>query len=98
MNNYVKGRYYEYKVKEILERNGYIVFRSAGSHGFFDLIALHPITKTILFIQVKKDFKKDENIKRAIKILKDFGNFAKVYFQVWYKGLRNFKVKNLFEL
>jgi len=98
MNNYIKGRYYEYKVKEILERSGYIVFRSAGSHGLFDLIALHPITKTILFIQVKKNFKKDENIKKSREILKDFGDFAKVYFQVWYKELRNFKVKNLFEL
>jgi len=98
MNSYFKGRYYEYRVKEILEKSGYIVFRSAGSHGFFDLIALHPITKTILFIQVKKKFRKDENIKKALEILKDFGDFAKVYFQVWYKDFRGFKVKNLFEL
>lgn len=38
--NYVSGRRFEYKVKKHLEENGYLVFRSAGSHSIADLIAI----------------------------------------------------------
>ncbi|MEM5830202.1 MAG: hypothetical protein QXL82_01700 [Candidatus Aenigmatarchaeota archaeon] len=92
MKIYKVGRYYEYKVKKHLENLGYIVFRSAGSHGYFDLIAIHPITKNILFIQVKKTFKKDKNLNEMIEKFKNFGNDAKVYFQIWIKDGRKFKI------
>jgi len=49
--NYISGRNFEYKVKKYLEENGYLVFRSAGSHSIADLIA---ICKTdTLLIQCK---------------------------------------------
>ena len=51
--NYQKGRRKEYKLKHLLEKAGYIVIRSAGSHSFSDLIALDREHKTITFIQCK---------------------------------------------
>lgn len=47
MTNYEKGRAYEYRVKKKLEDEGWTVLRSAGSHGFADLVAIrqHPTTK-----------------------------------------------------
>lgn len=37
--NYVRGVAIERKLKKLLESHGWLVFRSAGSHGAFDLIA-----------------------------------------------------------
>jgi hypothetical protein len=37
---YIKGRFFEYRVKKKLEKEGCIVLRTAGSHGLFDLIHL----------------------------------------------------------
>lgn len=51
--NYRKGRKYEYYWKNKFENQGYIVLRTAGSHGFADLIAVSPYKKEILFIQIK---------------------------------------------
>lgn len=49
-----KGIRREYYLKEKLERAGYNVIRSAGSHTFTDLIAIHKEKKEILFVQCKK--------------------------------------------
>lgn len=38
--NYLRGRQFEYQLKKDLEENGWTVLRTAGSHGFADLIAL----------------------------------------------------------
>lgn len=38
---YIKGRKFEYRVKNYLESCGYLVFRTAGSHGIADLIAFN---------------------------------------------------------
>jgi Holliday junction resolvase len=51
--NYVRGRAKEYRLKKKLEAEGYIVLRTAGSHGFADLIAVHPHTFVINFVQSK---------------------------------------------
>ena len=40
--NYVRGREKEYLLKDRLEQDGYTVFRTSGSHGIADLIALKP--------------------------------------------------------
>ena len=53
--NYIKGRRKEYTIKHELERKGYIVLRTAGSHGFADLIAIQKDVKLIRFIQCKPD-------------------------------------------
>lgn len=95
MSSYVKGRYYEYRVKSLLEKCGYIVFRSAGSHGLFDLIAINPNTKIILFIQVKKNKVVDENIRKVKEIFKNFGKQANVYFQLWYVDKKKLKSENI---
>ena len=62
MSNYAKGYQRENKFKHELERKGYLVFRSAGSHSFADLIALSPVKKcykpdhfAVRFIQIKVD-------------------------------------------
>jgi len=71
--NYVKGRKKEYRIKQKLEKEGYIVLRTAGSHGFADLIAIRkPINKEIReirFIQCKPDNFATSEIK---KILREF--------------------------
>ena len=49
--NYLRGRRLEWQVKKDLEADGWTVMRTAGSHGFADLIALRD--DTIRFIQCK---------------------------------------------
>jgi len=68
--NYIKGRNKEYRIKKKLEQEGYYVIRSAGSHSFFDLIAIHKEKKEILLIQVKTKIDKKieelyENLEKA---------------------------------
>jgi Holliday junction resolvase len=41
--NYVKGRNFEYQIKKLYEKMGYLVFRTAGSHSPADLIAFPPL-------------------------------------------------------
>ncbi len=53
--NYVKGVRKERRIKHELERDGFIVLRTAGSHGFADLIAIDKETNIIRFIQCKPD-------------------------------------------
>jgi len=55
LNKYQKGLRKEYKVKKKLEREGCIVLRSAGSHGFADLVAIDKKNCIIRFIQCKSD-------------------------------------------
>ena len=43
----------ERRVKKHLEAQGWYVIRSAGSHGSFDLVAIHKDLKQIKFIQLK---------------------------------------------
>lgn len=74
---YKKGRSFEYFIKEKLEKRGFYVIRSAGSHTLFDLIAISD-TK-ILLIQCKKY--KNMTFKRANSLLnsiaKTFHSFVK---------------------
>lgn len=62
--NYRRGRQKEYSLKDSLEKDGYIVFRTAGSHGIADLIAVRPrlegkadLFPEVRFIQVKSGTK-----------------------------------------
>jgi len=48
---YQRGRRFEYKVKKLLEDNGFIVLRTSGSHGFADLVALRD--NQVYFMQLK---------------------------------------------
>lgn len=53
MSNYAAGRRVEWAVRDDLARNGYTVFRAAGSKGPADLIALKD--GEVLFVNVKRD-------------------------------------------
>jgi len=71
VTNYQRGRAKEYRVKKKLEQQGYYVIRSAGSHSYFDLIAIHKEKREILLIQVKKRAtKKDRELYE--KLAKEF--------------------------
>jgi len=62
--NYIRGRNKEYRLKKKYEKKGYIVLRTAGSHGFADLIAIKNLglVNQIIFIQAKpKNFNKKES-------------------------------------
>lgn len=49
--NYLAGRRKEYQTMRLLEAQGYLAFRMAGSHGAFDVIAFGP--RDVKAIQVK---------------------------------------------
>jgi Holliday junction resolvase len=51
VTNYTQGRNTEYKVVDELRQTGYIAYRTAGSHGPFDVIGLNE--KEIVLVQVK---------------------------------------------
>ena len=40
LTNYEKGRAHEYSIKHKLEKAGWTVLRTAGSHGEFDLVGI----------------------------------------------------------
>lgn len=69
--NYAKGRRLEYSIKKKLEKEGFTVFRTAGSHSACDLIAVNQ--KTIRFIQLKSSKKErkpyDSETDKFIKYL-----------------------------
>jgi Holliday junction resolvase-like predicted endonuclease len=51
---YMIGRDIEYRAKQRLEQMGFVVVRMAASKGPMDLVAIHPATKEIWLVQVKK--------------------------------------------
>jgi Holliday junction resolvase len=74
MSNYFRGRTREYRIMHNLEKKGLVVFRTAGSHGVVDLIAINPKTKEIIFIQAKPKSmskKAKERLEKANEWLND---------------------------
>lgn len=53
MNTAIKGRKYEWKIRDKYKSLGFHVTRSAGSKGLFDLIAISVEDKVIRLIQCK---------------------------------------------
>lgn len=54
--NYIRSRNREYATVKELEKEGYLAFRSAGSHTFSDITAIKPFTEgnfEVRFIQIK---------------------------------------------
>jgi len=51
--NYQKGRRFEYQVVKEYEADGWVAMRTAGSHGFADVIAINPADQTVDFVQCK---------------------------------------------
>ncbi len=52
--NYIAGRAFEYATIRLFRALGYDACRTAGSHGHFDVIAIHPQHGGIELIQCKK--------------------------------------------
>ena len=71
--NYRRGRQKEYRLKKKYEKLGYIVLRTAGSHGFADLIAIEKYQRDIIFIQAKPN-NFSENQKRKLNTEFDWVN------------------------
>lgn len=63
---YEVGVNYEYKAKKQLEKEGYLVIRSAKSRSPFDLVVLGPLE--VNFIQIKKC----KTLKEAEEAIKNF--------------------------
>ena len=59
MTRYHKGRRFEYQFKKFLQKKGYIVLRTAGSHGFADLIAVGK-NGEVIFYQLSYRFEKSK--------------------------------------
>lgn len=53
MSNYSRGANFERRVRKHLEEQGWVVFRSAGSHSPADLIALK--TGEVMLVQCQLD-------------------------------------------
>jgi len=60
---YVKGRRWEWKVREKLEREGFVVYRSAGSKGAADLIAIKNSQVYLIQVKVNKKPMKEELVR-----------------------------------
>jgi len=84
--NYVSGRRKEYRIKKKLEKEGWIVIRSAGSHSFADLIAImraKPFeTMKVRFIQVKPKKMSQNALNRLQEAFKYLNQVAICSFEV----------------
>jgi len=80
---YRKGYYYERKVKQILEKDGYLVWRSPGSKSPIDIIAIDN-KGNVRLIQVKshKNIKKEE-IETLKELAKKYENVPNVEIELW---------------
>lgn len=63
MTNYERGRRFEYKIKKMLEKAGFVVFRTAGSHGEVDLIAINDTETFLLQLKYGKPITKADRKK-----------------------------------
>lgn len=80
--NYISGRRKEYKVKKDYDMMGFDVLRTAGSHGFADLIAINRRDKKIVFIQCKpNNFSKS----KSDKLYMEYIDFNMGVFDVSFK-------------
>jgi Holliday junction resolvase len=64
---YIKGRSREHILKRKLERAGWLVVRSAGSKGVFDLIAIKDVTLGLQIKGAKPSKQELARIAQAIK-------------------------------
>lgn len=63
--NYIKGRAKEYRILKRLRKEGFNAIRASGSHGFADIVGIHP-DGVIVWIQAKPE-SMSENAKRSIE-------------------------------
>ena len=83
--NYQRGRDAEYRCKRLLEELGVnLVFRSAGSRGPADLIAINPVKREIMLIQVKAA-KATRSVKQQYSVLKELEGEYRVKAYIYHK-------------
>jgi hypothetical protein len=72
---YIAGRQLEYLIKKSFESKKYIVLRSAGSKGVFDIVAIHfeGFDGHAFFLQVKKNISKEYAKKYLLEIMRKLG-------------------------
>jgi Holliday junction resolvase len=68
---YLRGRSAEYRVKGLLEEQGYLVIRSAASHTPIDLLAAKDGVRLAVQVKVKGFFTREEK-ERLIRWAKQF--------------------------
>lgn len=90
--NYERGRQYEYRSMRWLEKQGYTCFRTAGSHGECDVIALSP--QIIQLVQVKFNCAPTPAEVEQFELLAAPRNTVKVV-HVWRKGARHPELHSL---
>jgi hypothetical protein len=80
VTKYTSGRRIEYLARDILVSRGYMVVRSAGSKGPFDLVAV-PMDGGARFIQIKKG---RQSSKKALGNLKNLSCVYKgIAMELW---------------
>ena len=80
--NYEKGRRKEYKVREALRAEGFIAFRSAGSHSPIDVVGINVKKGCIHLIQVKSGKMSDSARQKIEEDNKDLNGTFEVKFLV----------------
>lgn len=90
--NYKRGRDAEYECMQQLREEGFTAFRTAGSHGMFDVIAVNDtIIRLIQVERIKKG--KSTRKTRDWKTIQNFkncppGTFKELWIKVDYDGWR----------
>jgi len=80
MQSYKKGRRWEWKVKKQWEKEGFLVYRSAGSKGAADLIAIKDGQVWLIQVQVNRK-PSHQKIQRLLDEALTYGAFPVVV--VW---------------
>ena len=84
------GSNYERKLRDDLRAQGWVVFRSAGSH-VADLIALKPNSHMIIEVKsVSGNKYYTSSEKEQFNLLNEYAKQGfNVYYYIWFKGKRN---------
>ena len=67
MSRYAKGRRIEYEIMYMMQKKGYYVIRSAGSHGMIDVVAIRKGEVRLIQAKTKKSsLSEDIRVRRWI--------------------------------
>ena len=80
--NYLKGVRKERKIKKEYENKGWVVLRTAGSHGFADLICVKHNPPYVLFIQCKPDNYSEKESEKILEKYKSVNGSKFVMYKV----------------
>jgi Holliday junction resolvase len=80
--NYRKGRRKEYAIVKDLKEQGFLAFRSAGSHSPIDICAINSKTREIFLIQSKAGVFRESEKMRLYAENDHLNGFYRVSFKV----------------